>query len=227
MSGAAPAGYNPASTLPLPNGGGPDIVAIRGGGKGDDVAISGSGFPNDGVNPVLRYDITKKQYMIVVTKGDGSKYAIYDVNLGTLQTRALEVAEGSYTPSVSGALPSAPSAPVDPLETLPTTSADDAVNEEEAAGAPPLNKPGLDPAGAPPLDKPDLGSAGAPPLDKPDLGSANVPVVASLGTPKKNKADASPSTNLEKNPTSNNKKGGKKTRKQKLRKNKRATRYLS
>jgi len=101
--GVPPPNYNPASTLPLPSGGGPDIVAVRGGGigggKGDDIDLgTDSGFPDDGEYPVLRYDITKKQYMIVVTK-DGSKYAIYDANLGALQSRASDVAKGTYKPT--------------------------------------------------------------------------------------------------------------------------------
>ena len=109
-----PPNYNPASTLPLPNGGGPDIVAVRGGGigsgRGDDVDLgTDSGFPDDGEYPVLRYDITKKQYMIIVTK-DGSKYAIYDADLGALQSRASDIAKGTYKPTgaSTGATPASP-----------------------------------------------------------------------------------------------------------------------
>jgi hypothetical protein len=105
MSGAPP-GYNPESTLPLPSGGGPDIVAVRGGGKGDDIALGNdSGFPDDGTYPVLRYDITKKQYVIIVKNADSSKYAIYDADLKNLQSRASDVAKGTYKPTSSTATP--------------------------------------------------------------------------------------------------------------------------
>jgi len=112
MSGAPP-GYNPESTLPLPSGGGPDIVVVRGGGfddftgggKADDTVLTSGTGPNDGPNPVLRYDIVKKQYMLVVTRSDGSKYAIYDTNLSEVKSRAGQVSTGSYTPGSGAPLP--------------------------------------------------------------------------------------------------------------------------
>jgi hypothetical protein len=116
MSGAPP-GYNPESTLPLPSGGGPDIVVVRGGGfddftgggKADDTVLTSGTVPNDGPNdgpnPVLRYDIVKKQYMLVVTKSDGSKYAIYDTNLSEVKSRAGQVIANSYTPGSGAPLP--------------------------------------------------------------------------------------------------------------------------
>jgi hypothetical protein len=114
MSGA-PHGYNPTSILPLPTGGGPEINTIRGGGfdgfTGGGVITRDSKhsrLPNDGDFPILRYNISKKEYVLFPTN-----HIIHNNDLSTLiqeannlsGTGAPDPGTGAPDPGTAASLP--------------------------------------------------------------------------------------------------------------------------
>jgi hypothetical protein len=217
MSGGAPDGYNPASTLPLPSGGGPDIATVRGGGTGD-VFTGGeyekrtavhSVLPNDGNYPVVRYDVSQKQYALF-----GKDYIVYNTNLSELIEEVNNLYSSGTGAPGSGAPGSGAPKPPKPAGTGSGAPEPEPKPEPEPAPKPepepgPGPEPGPEPEPEPkPEPEPEPGPGGpapepgpgsdAPPAPEPEpkpssgapgLRKSNITIVQNSNGPIKDRYD--------------------------------------